>query len=416
MFLYIYNPMIRFLPFDSGVIISFLILLFYFFNGAPNLKRILKNKYIFIYLILGLITFSYTLILTFFSDNEHLSFRFPIMYFRFFFELPLVTIAILNLIIKFGYNTYGKVIHIFINIAIVQSFIVIATLLSPALRDFVFFNLLKFREGHDKIISIGDFSLRGFGLSGDYLFAFPLFQGFAAVLVLFFFKNGWFKYIFVFPLVLISSLVNARVGVVPVLIFFSIIALFYFISMQKSKIKILLKNTFFVLILLILIIQFVQILELNNTFSWIVNGFINIFGGNTVGSSSSYNIIEKLLGEHLFFPNGCFDFVFGSGQVIFSNPFSYIKSDIGYIQFIFYGGLFFLILIIFSFKFLAIGCLNYIKKEDFKIKIIVLAIMITVLFVHFKGNIYNYNSFMKLSYIIIFFIILKFQTSSYSSR
>lgn len=405
LFFYIYNPMIKFLPFDSGVVVSIIVLVFYFFSGAPNLKRILLNKYVFIFYTIGLIVFFYTLVLTFFSGFDHLSFRYPIMYFRFFFELPLVTIALISLVAQFGCNTFEELIKILINIAIFQSIIVAIMLLSPTIRDFVFFNVLEFREGHDKIISIGDFSLRGFGLANGYLFGFPLFQGFAAVMILLYQKSDWFKYLFAFPLVLISALVNARVGVTPVLIYVLLISFFYITSLKKSKVKIILKSFSFMLVSALLIVQIGNQIVFNNTFSWIINGFINVFGGDNVGDSSSYNIIDKLLGEHLFFPNKLQEIFFGSGLIVFSNPFSFIKSDIGYVQYLFYGGIFFIILILTSFNYLLVGCLNYLNKNNLKTKIFILTIVLTILIVHFKGNVFNYGSVMKLSFLIAFYII-----------
>ena len=411
LFLYIYNPMIRFFPFDSGVVISFFILFFFMIKGMPKLLFFFQNKYVFTFFVSGFLIVLYAIILALFSGYKYSQFRYPIMYFRYFFELPIVTIAIVYLLNLFKIDTFDKLVGILIKISIIQSICVLIMLLSPAVRDFVFFDLLKFREGHDKIINIGDFSLRGFGLSGDYLFAFPLFQGICAVLILIYIKDSFFKYFFIFPLVLLSSIVNARVGITPLVMFIFLTVLINFFSLKKSKLKQVFRTVFVIFSLLVILVLIIQKFELNETFSWVINGYINVFGGETIASNASYNIVEKLVGNHLVFPNRVLDYFVGSGLVIFSNPYSFVKSDIGYLHLLFYGGMIFLTIIITSSNYLIIGVLKYLKKNDFKTKLFFLTIILTLLVVQIKGNIFNYNPFMKLFFLAVFFIIFRFHIS-----
>jgi hypothetical protein len=401
LFMYLYDPSFNFFPISSGIIVTFLAFFYFIFikKFRSMIFEILKNKYIILSFVSLLFLNIYYVLLTLFSGYNHLNFRFIIMLLRYSIELPLLSFFFLYIINNYNHsklNLNQKIFKFFITVGVSQFFFVFNMFFFTDFRNFVFTKLLFLREGHDKILSMGDFSLRGFGISKDYLFSTPLAQGFISILSLMHAIRKNYYFFLIFFLIFLSSIVNARVAILN-LFFFTISLILVdktkLLNIKNRSSKVFITGLFVLFLIVFYAFQYLT----GDTFIWIIEGFTNVFEAN--------NSVNVLFNNHIHFPKKAVDIFFGKGLIVFSNPNISFSSDIGYIINIYFGGLISLFLFFVMPISLYIGSKKLLDKNQ---KILFISLFLILIFSHLKGNIFNFNSFTKVFFIIYFspFVLL----------
>lgn len=383
-FIYIYSPQIM------GVSAINYIYLFGIVYVSINIKQYIKiinsRKKLFYLFILCSIVLVYSFILDLLYNNYA-----GISFFRSWLYLLIDAIIVgpITLIIlkkrKLGLN---YLIQLFIKIAVLQSIIAILMFLLPDFRQFIFLNILGFEPGIDKILEPQYYLIRGFGLGSGYLYSLALFQSIGILLIIDqIIKKKIFalKSIVYIALITFSIVLNARIG----LVVFPIALICYYLSLESNLKQYFKYSTMLILLLAVSIIFYEPLrnyfYDFNDTFKWLITGFELAIG---IGGISGDGIQDILIRDHWHFPEKLFSVFFGTGSYIFNNPNSIYKhSDIGYIIYIYYGGL---LLLCFAFSYFI-----YMIKISKLTKFLKLSLLFLIVIVHFKGNILDSNVFAR---------------------
>lgn len=204
--------------------------------------------------------------------------------------------------------------------------------LSPSINNF----LAYFLKGND----LTDSSLgRNYGFASGFLYPYPLCQGIVAVLAL---KMMSVNKIYIIPFLLIffSIVINARIGLLPIVLYL----------LMNLKFKSIIYSGLFIFSFIIantagLFSKYQELIDWNlimfyDSSDYFFNTNYGIYGSD--GSFFTF-IIENFL----VYPSTTFGWIFGELREVFSDPIK--NSDIGYINDLIYGGLILVILIMFFF-------------------------------------------------------------------
>lgn len=271
-------------------------------------------------------------------------------------------------------STKAEEFHLYFKKNLIYTFLIagctsLILFLNPDLNEFIKADILR-------TLDIDTFQdallMRGFGLSDSLLYAYPIALGLGACYILENVKNKLLS-ISLFLILLISILINARIGIVPV------IGYFVYLLLLKRKFMI----VFLAPILIVLLYNFAENsgwLDQYSYFSeWISSGFddtLSLFQGSEV--SGNYSVLSTMfhIPENL---------LFGSGDYIFISYF--IHSDIGFVLQLYYGGIIYVFLILLFFYVLLMNLKKYLSWRDW----FPIIFVITVVFSNLKGNFFSSN-------------------------
>ena len=180
-------------------------------------------------------------------------------------------------------------------------------------------------------------AIRYYGFSSTLNLSMPLFQGFCGAVAIIYALQRSYKYWVIVLFMCVSIGLNARVG----FIFIPLAGAFYLASLlskQPFKFIIMLATS---LIVLYISYEFIMNFESRNpdgtltTLGWAMQGvkqYMSLLSGDKVGGVDTLSI---LFGQMFHFPSGI-DLLLGTGKDAF---YAAINSDIGYINYLYYGGI-----------------------------------------------------------------------------
>lgn len=327
LFLVLYNP-----PIYAGLSFSVLAVLFSLFILVGNisvLKSIVSKKPIKFLLRLFALFFGYYTIEAFagffINGNENILSNFGsnvVSYFSFF----IVSLAIVVWAVKKRIS-FNNLSILYLKAGILQTFLVIACLISPAVKSF-FNGLTALNSNSEKITRGLEFesAYRNFGFASTLYDIFGFTMAILAVIAICqAFKGKRIYYVVSFALAL-SAAVNAR----SAFIIYIIGALFMFM-IPKGKITA-------AWIIRLIVFSTIVITGISALFSWIVSEtnseqLLWLASGITetqsLSSGQSEGYYDMLINKFIVFPEGLYLF-FGTGMP----PHMAINhnSDVGYIQ------------------------------------------------------------------------------------
>lgn len=378
LYLYIYAPPLRILPINISSIIGAMGCLF-FLVRPQKVRLLLHFKW---ELLILFAMFLYALVLYPVALSPEFLTPFTIAAFKFPFAIWVaLQVGRLSGIENDRYDLLLKILIVAALIACLISFILWSNI---DLSNNIKFNFLKYDEELMRYQSH-----RAFGFSDELLFSFSLVQ--AAIFAAALFRYGWSRYIFVFfVLISASILLNARIGFVfiflaivlnlkprNVLFSFSLLMAAYFLATSTDYAMDAKQGES-------VLFQVSQIVR-----------DLNLYDNQD-------GVLQELFGNMFFFPDTILGIFFGEGVKVFGETSG---SDSGYINAIFFGGLFYLTLIFAFF----LRCYFRLVASGFK----VLALFLFLLFLiaSFKGQFFipkpGMNLFVLLYVCIIYFGELK---------
>jgi len=275
---------------------------------------------------------------------------------------------------------------------IIASLFTLLSILSPAIGDFFRFDLLKTNEFTDLV------AYRTFGLAELLTFTYGITQGVIFCLILFFSKQNKF-FLFFIPLILISILFNARTGFTPV-----IIALIFYL-INYFNIKLVVNTTILAVIALFIIPQITFSNEQQRTVEWGLDFFYQLNDLFTGSQSSDSNTFDALFGYMVVLPSTDLQWLFGTGEYIFAKSHGN-DSDVGYIIQLYYGGIFYIILLFLIVIWMYKSSRIY-KKYNKPAFLISLVLILTTIIVNVKGEIFSSNGYLRLCVLIFLFFNIK---------
>lgn len=251
----------------------------------------------------------------------------------------MINICAIALLLKDRHYDYKEMIRFLIYIGLVQAFFCIIMFYFPEAKEFANALYLQNDETGTLLSIVGD---RVYGVSSNYTFLLPVTMSFIAYIAIVFAFCCNEKKFYIYGVILLwTSLMNGRTGIY---ICFTLILLLPFYFMLK-------KYKFTTSILLIcggILFGSLTIYLLNKMMpekiEWALNG-LRDFVGALKGDEYSGNM-KALADKMVFFPNGS-GFIFGEGHRVFGTIGIETvgkHSDIGYINDIYKGGIFYYLL------------------------------------------------------------------------
>jgi len=330
----------------------------------------------------------YTLIIPAFSKWSFDK-TFFLVYFRLFFDLLLVIPVFLCFFFyQLNYTIYDF-FNLLVKIGVVQGIFAIILFLIPGARDILYGYILELPA--EKLLAT---SYRGFGLSNDFLFSGPLFQGIVFMInTVLYIKTSKIKYLYYYPFIFAFMVLNARVSLLVIPVFVLVI---FCISLYYDNLRWLRKLSGFALFFIVLLIgmgiYFYMNPQQSRVLLWVAEGVmggLNALSGDIEGSRT----LTIIAYEHFHFPKRFIDLMFGEGLVVFNNSISPVKSDLGYIRYLYFGGIMLSLLVYFAFANFSINRILHVS--DPLIKTLLISILIITFVVHFKGDVFYSSAYVK---------------------
>ncbi|MBS3988906.1 MAG: hypothetical protein KGZ44_03030 [Dethiobacter sp.] len=396
-FLFIFNPNIFFNLNIS--IFLFLIALFSFLFFSKEYQLLVKNKNLFTYIFFLLYIIFYLILLSVLVGSDAFLMAYTYLLVIFSLVCSFFIVVIYGRLYKLSFVSF---LMFLISIGFVQLIFVFFTIITPEFREFL---LTTSRDENLWIISNYSGGLRSFGLANGYTSTFPMLMGVYALIAILMalnkhFLNLNFYWLFALSILfLISVILNARIGLVPIfifilsIIFFMVCSVKYLVSGLKFLI---LCGILFVLTLLINLDVYKYTVRL----TWAAEEIAALISGDKVGTF-------LVLGNMFHFPDNTFALIFGTGLSVFGdqNNFTF-SSDIGFVRDIYMFGIFNTLLLIFVIIYLTSPLRKYLN--DYFGVIATFSLFVALISYYFKGATWSsseiYNFIVLLS---VFSVYLK---------
>jgi len=382
LYIYLYNPIFKFIGFGSIKLLLFLSLIFILLSNKVGFIIKSFSKEIFFTFLLVL----YNVVWAIFGGIDSLAAAYTcIVWFLEAFIIPILIIfQFKDFLLKYEF----KEISIFVGF--IASLITFILILNPNINIYIRDNVIV--DSLD--LFSNKWTYRGFAIAESSAFGYGIIQGLILGICLFQFQLQK-KYLYFIPIIFlfISIIFNSRIGMAPVAI-----AIVLYITNKKFS--------FTKIIVLALTIYIGSWVLTRSSFSaknatsieWGLSFFTDTFNFLTgKDQNSNYSV---LFGDMLFIPDNTIDLFFGTGQNIFLEGKR--TTDVGYVLQIYQGGLFYLTLMLLFLIYLFRRC--YKKGKD---KSLPFLFVLTILLVNIKGNaLFVSNSFFRLFTLYYVYVVV----------
>lgn len=416
LFLYIYAPEFKFLPFRGlGLILPPLaILLCALYQNPKSIIRFLfKNKIIVTFQFLLLALFLLALFLDIYGSSRNevtFTIRYPVIIARLYFGSLVTSVALHSLFKSSNRKTSNEthlenLISSLFVIIIIQFIIVLISLLSPSLRDF--FNLYLLKPPPKMVDEDTFFYIRrGYGIASGYAFSYPLFNGFVMSLALWSFMATHKKlkkaiYLIYAATAIIPITLNARVGLIAVPCF-----LLSFLLIKPFKLNFIIKRAQLIVAILLLSLPLYFLITNyfnSSTIDWLLVGIKQF----TLAFTFNFEEVRYLQGfsNEAYVPE---DLLFGDATYLFQNEILYRRSDIGYINYFYFGGILYSLLLYGTFTWFFIKVL--LESKDIKTRGVILSTLIMFFIANIKGMIFYDSELTRGFFLLLIFILMDANT------
>lgn len=337
-----------------------IVLFFYLIFSNIGVNKILKKTHVLHLLIAIFIASVYVAFRSAFSGNEirifqNLQIQVQVIY---FFELLII------MHYRFKYSKI-EIMAFFLNVVLIQGIIAILMLLIPTFHN-VALNLYYAGATENTFIS----EKRIYGLSSEYTFTTPIVNGIFGTIAVFLSLKKSKLYLLYLPITLLLVLLNGRTG----LVVFGVASLIIILKNSRkigSVIGILLMTSLGICIVFYLLSIFSP-----NTYAWVVSFFSdtsNLLQGQATGNYSELGM--QFPTHNILFGYGFR--IYNLGSIVTDININQ-RSDIGYANDLFLGGILYLLLLyvpIFCYVLLSEGESNYFQHTGWSL-VLVLALII----------------------------------------
>jgi hypothetical protein len=373
---YIFSPAFTFLPIGMDkmiLIISFLYISYKSWWG--KVINNFKKEFVLILLILF-----FSLFTSFINSNYGNTLGYDLL-------LLIEVIPVSFFIFKIHrQSNFHKFENIYFLTSSIAAIITLYLVVNPVDALYLKKEVLKFPEE-----LIEKFYYRGYGLSDGLFFSYPVIQGFfLAFIVIGFYRNP--AIYFLFLLLVVSIVTNARSGFIPVFIAFFIA----FFSNSKWLFKFSLTSILSLFISFgTLSVFLAQSDVLGTSFEWGMSTF-DILDDLSKGEKAEN--VDVLFSDMLVFPDSVAHWILGSGEYLFLNETNR-NTDIGYLLRLNYGGIIYFLCYIL----LAI----YMSMRLFRVnRELSLIMFLSLIYLNFKADFFIINPASRFFFLIYVLAIL----------
>lgn len=397
LFLIIYAFLIIYLP-DLSVFFPYLqpslIIIFFFIINILVLNKKLIHYFMQLklskYIILWILLSAYVVI-----RNIQFQFNYVDWISNIIFPVHLINFVALIIYYEKVYKFKSNFFDFLLKIGLIQAIISFIMVVVPPFKSLA--NYL-YTGGEDLSIRIaGITESRIYGIGSGYTVTLPFIQALFAVFALqLYYKSKKIRYIIYSILLIASSLLNNRTGFIIYLIIFVVyIIRLCLYNVNAKSIIVGIISLVFLSSSFLVISRFSFIKE---RVDWLFLAINQIWNYITTGTRESN--LELLFGDQFSLPKG-YDLIFGIGKRPFETltmmPYYNFQSDIGYINDLFKGGLFYTVPLYLSTFYLIIRRI----KDNF----LAISLTIFLLIANYKAEMINGSMIM-----ILIFIVFMYET------
>ena len=414
LFIYIYAPPLSFVPLGINKLIAPLAIVWLLFCYKTVTQKILLQKHLFIAIFLLAVSIVYafaTDISTIYAGDLPFTKRNTFSQTMILVELlPIVLFLSIYAIRKLKFNL-EDFLNSFVVVAAIQSFIAITMMFSPGLRMFIFTTVLGYDPSEEKIFQDHLYAFRSFGFSQDLLFSLSIVQGIAIACVLNLCLYNFSKYrysLFLIPPLLVSILLNARIGLAALVSFVVVTIIF---GLFRLRVYLLARFVLFALVSTLIISLSISSVDLffDTNLETNVEWALKLFGDSqnfASGSDENIGNFKSLTGRYWHLPDTPSARTFGEGRYLSGaiNSNSSKLSDLGYVRKVYFGGY------IYSFlSYAALICLfiGSQKKQIKSFQPFFYSILLTMLLVQFKGDAFLPTPGYRIAFLVLIFAIVE---------
>lgn len=385
-FVFIYTPPLHFIPVQIDLFIyaiTFYLVLSQRINilgflGTPGLNKSFHCN---------LVLLSYSILLTLLvPPSIGLMDLNPVKIVRLLIEVFGIPYVIISVYFKKGLSR-KKIVDVLLWIAIIQSYIAILMIFVPSVKSFVTTSILRF-DTANKLSFQSLLDERVFGIGSEYLFGLPIFQAMMACVYINVTKEKRFFFLFNLLCLIGSAIFCARSSLFVFLCYF----LYYFVNRFKTHVV----SSILMMGLISGIVYSIYIYLINIEGIIAIEHFNRAFNGQYQGYDSLFDTM-------LFFPTDLLTWLFGNGSYVFFDKKR--ASDLGYVNDIFYGGVFYLSLEILAMYYLY----KEAQKANYLYSVLPL-LFLSLLVLNYKGSVYSAKDYMKGIMLLYYTVVLKYQT------
>jgi len=388
-YIYIFNPPIKGLPNLIWLFLPITLGYLLYYSVIGRFLYLFKNEIILIVLI---ILFTWLRDIDWTNGTSSKNFLYlnaTMLVDAIPFSCFIVDICYRHLRLPYKASDDERLISIILWTCFFAAVITIMLLVNPSLNNLM----------NNKILAASEYQqnnlLRGFGFASTLFYSYGLVQGTAAAIILLKMSEGRKNFIVFFVVLvflLISILVNARIGMVPV-----VIMIFYLIFVRK-KIKMFLYASGILGVILVLFLSSDFAEKYQKIIDWGFGFFTQTFGFVSGGGSKTHLDTYGALGDMIVFPDNIFDWIAGSGADLFltgQTSGTVHHSDIGFVRQLYYGGIIYLTLLMTLVTVMAVRLYNLNKHRWFFVLFV-----FTVIAANIKSNFINNHSSFRLFLLI----------------
>jgi len=384
LYLYLYNPLFRFLSFGPTKYL-WLPAICYLLFSRKLLKFAIQFKIELSLISLALI---YSMIES--LRNADIGLFYTYTNFVFIIECLVIPYFLVNIF----YNTLKlnelnkDIIITGLIAALISCYLLFNPDINFLVKNFVIYDVLA--EKYD----IESHLFRGFSLAEGSTFAYGITNALILLLAVKYTKKNTFYIFCIFPL-LLSIMVNARTGLL-IMIFGLIVILYY---ETTTILKLMYYGSIISVILYMLIGVNFNFSGLDNqALDWGLDFFTQ--AADFLSSNGDDTTFGALFGEMWFYPDSLIQFIFGSSIDIYNNDTQ--RSDVGYINQIFFGGVVYLSILL-----SLVYYMTYRLKINIKYNTYAFIFSGSLLIANFKGPTLNIaHGFVKLIFLYYIFMVI----------
>jgi hypothetical protein len=394
LFVYVYAPPLKIFPLGPNKFLAPIAIVGLLFFFKKSTLKILQQKHITIAIIFAIASAIYA----FAMDNYAIiDSDLPVTQKNTYSQILTIieVLPIALFLCVYGIRklklSFVELLNSLVIIAAIQSLFAVIMLILPDLRMFLLTGLMNYDPKEDKIFRSDLYSFRSFGISQDLLFSLSIVQGIAIVCIftLCLYSFSKYKYsLILIPPLLLSIALNARIGFV-VIILFIVIALLFAVARLKiylfSKLLISILVSSLTIYFCLANVNILFDVDIEQNLEWASNAFVE--GQNFArGEETETGNFGKIKRNFLHLPKTTPAKFFGEGRYVFSNDKSTLRSDVGYVRKIYFGGYIYSLLAYGTLIYLFLGTQNKKYKEIFQP--FFYCLLLTALVSQLKGDIF----------------------------
>lgn len=286
-----------------------------------------------------------------------------------------------------------------LDIGLIQAFFSIFAFFNSGFQSWFLQRMIAYGYSATRFSQISQ--LRWFGFASKLGFTTPAVQCFLGVLAIYLSILYSKKYLIYVPFLLFSAIINARI---VFLIFLAGVLIIIVNETSHVKVRNMINLFLIFLTTLLLIPVILQLLKITNfkNYEWFTSGISQMLGfsdtavygiGNYFFDKSNYLLPE---GFHLLFGTG--NYANGDNKMGFS-------TDIGYINDIWLGGIFFAVVILIYFIHTSLSMRKYSVFQEKSINNFLAYFFLFSFFIlNIKGYVFSINEFSTLFFSVFFFL------------